>query len=241
MLLYNGLCSAVSNLVDGFPKANYFRICWLVPNTMHTYFEKLKERFEKPLPGVIAHDAMATLVRQKLLRTTPKNPRISAVLIALFVKDENVYFPVIRRPSHNAVHAGQIGLPGGGMEKQDSNLVETALRETEEEIGLKVPKQQVLGTLTPLYIPPSNAQVTPVVAYTEPPKNYIPDPREVDYVLDIPIDELLKDKSKVAQKVKVFGDLQINAPGFHIAEAFIWGATAMMLSEFLHIWKDARR
>ncbi len=148
---------------------------------------------------------------------------------------EMIYLPLIVRPTYPGVHSGQIALPGGKAEEGDGSLIVTALRETEEEIGVRVSEDQVLGTLSQLYIPPSNMLVTPVVAYAEEKANYRPDFREVVQVLDVALAAFNDPRNQATVAVKAATNVRLEAPGFIIEERVIWGATAMMMSELLSI------
>lgn len=198
----------------------------------------LKEALQKPLPGPEAQQKMSSVPRLKTgWVTPPKDARVSAVLIALSEKDGKITIPFIRRAIDNKTHSGQIALPGGKKDDTDANLTETALRETWEEIGIEVPEQQVLGHLTPLYIPPSNYMVTPVVAWLDKaPTLYRPSEREVDAVLEFGIHEFQHPSNKRETEVKVMGNIKLKTPAFILQETVIWGATAMMMSEFITLW-----
>ncbi len=202
--------------------------------------QRLKEALSQPLPGPLAQQAMSSVHRLKTgWAPPPENARVSAVLLALSHDGERVRLPFIRRAIDHSVHSGQIALPGGRKEEQDASLVSTALRETYEEIGIAVSENQVLGQLTPLYIPPSNSLVTPVVAWLpEPPEGYQPDPREVDAVLEFSLEELLHPPHRKETEVTVMGNLKMKAPAFVIEDTVIWGATAMMMNEFLEVWQQ---
>lgn len=200
----------------------------------------LKEAFLKPLPGAEAQQQMSSVPRLKTgWVEPPKNAKVSAVLLALSYKDGNVSLPFIRRAIDHKVHSGQIAFPGGRKDDTDTDLTETALRETWEEIGIEVTKNQVLGHLTPLYIPPSNSLVTPVVAWLpESPNRYKPNESEVDAVLEYAITDFQNEVNRKETEVKVMGDMKLKTPAFVFQETVIWGATAMIMSEFLTVWKN---
>ncbi len=199
----------------------------------------LKEALQKPLPGAAAQQQMSSVPR---LETgwvkPPENARVSAVLLALSYKDGKISLPFIRRAIDHKVHSGQIAFPGGRKDDTDANLTETALRETWEEIGIKVSQSYVLGHLTPLYIPPSNSLVTPVVAWLpNSPNAYMPNECEVDSVLEFALHEFQHPDNLKEREVKVMGNIKIKTPAFVLRETVIWGATAMVMSEFLSVWK----
>ena len=184
------------------------------------------------IPGWNAQQRMATQVHKNARLKPRSDARHAAVLLLLYPTDKQLYLPMIVRPTYPGVHSGQIGLPGGKVEESDSSLIATALRETEEEIGIRVPEHQVLGKLSELYIPPSNMLVTPVVAFAWEKPVYQPDPREVVQVLDFPLEAFAHPKNQATVSV-VAGDMTIKAPSFIIEGHSVWGATAMMMSELL--------
>ncbi len=101
-----------------------------------------------------------------------------------------IYFPLILRPAYDGVHSGQVAFPGGRYEKTDENLIRTALREAQEEIGLRLNDVKVLGILTELFIPASNFYVLPVVATIPYRPDFYPDPREVEDIFEIKLKDI---------------------------------------------------
>ncbi|MGB3779869.1 MAG: CoA pyrophosphatase [Tunicatimonas sp.] len=185
-------------------------------------------------PGWDAQQLMATEVHRNARLQPRSDARRAAVLMLLYPHNGQIYLPLIVRPVYPGVHSGQIALPGGKVEPEDASLVATALRETEEEIGVRVPEAQVLGELSELYIPPSNMRVTPVVAYVQKQPTYTPDLREVVQVLDFSLEAFADPENQTVVSVAA-GKTILDAPGFVIEERIIWGATAMMMSELLEV------
>ncbi len=200
--------------------------------------QKLTERLQKTLPGEVAHRQMATAGRIEQARQIPSNHRLSAVLILLYPAHNSWCLPLIKRPEYDGVHSGQMAFPGGKKEAQDPSLIYTALRETAEEIGVYVGHDQVVGCLSDLYIPPSNMLVSPVVAIAHEKPTYLLDPSEVAKVVDIRIDDLLNPRFKENRTLTVMNNFQLQAPTYQLEGETIWGATAMMLSELVHIWQE---
>jgi len=199
--------------------------------------EKVKEVIQKaltrPLPGVSAQTKMAPVGRiTSDYDPEPSGARKSAVLILLHETKEGVAFPVIRRVDDGSTHAGQIALPGGGQEEYEQFPVDTALRESQEEISAEPSSVEVLGVLTPLYIPVSNFTVVPVVGVTRHVLHLTPDPSEVAEICTVLVDSLA-----AARTVRTFHTYRgaVDAPCFVTGEVVIWGATAMIISEFLAI------
>ena len=137
---------------------------------------------------------------------------------------------IIKRPSYDGIHSGQLALPGGKKE-QDEQPIHTAIRETLEEVGVSVSTQDVLGELTPLYIPPSNFLVHPFVAWLSHAPAYVIDEREVDILLEVPLTTFLDEQLKTRRRIHVGVNTFIDAPCYVIGEETLWGATAMMFAE----------
>jgi len=203
------------------------------------FFQALKQRLEAPLPGPTAHQKMASSVRSTAgYRTSPnEKTRQSAVLLLLYPYQGELFLPLILRPAYDGVHGGQVALPGGGYEKYDRTLIRTALREAQEEIGIKASDVRVLGQLTQIYIPPSNFQVQPVVGYLPYRPDFFPDIREVADIIEISL-ALLADKGIVGTKEMLVRNVLIQAPYYGVDTHTVWGATAMILSEFLSVVEE---
>jgi 8-oxo-dGTP pyrophosphatase MutT (NUDIX family) len=198
-----------------------------------TFIDKLKTRLQQPLPGLTAHLVMASETRLKLKMPSPnERTRESAVLILFYPSDNQVFIPLILRPQYDGVHGGQMAFPGGRAEKEDENLIRTALREAQEEIGVRVSDIKVLGKLTKLFIPPSNYYVQPVIGYMTRKPDFYPDPREVDRVIEISLEDL-KNPLLIGRKTLNVRGVEVDTPFYDILETTVWGATAMMISELL--------
>ena len=139
------------------------------------------------------------------------------------------------RPTYEGIHSGQISLPGGKYELTDSDLSVTALREAQEEIGVDSKKVRLIGRLSELYIPPSNYIVQPFVGVLETEPAFTPDPKEVERIIEIRLEDLLDEKNKRKKRILLRTGTSILAPCYIIDGNTIWGATAMILSEFREI------
>jgi len=194
---------------------------------------------KKPLPGLEFQMRMSSMARiRELFRDIQQtDPIKSGVLILVFPSPaaKEAQIVLIQRPVYEGVHSGQIALPGGRFEEHDENLVMTALREAQEETGIDPSMVNVLGTLTELYIPPSNFIVTPVVGYAREELLFRRDPEEVDEIIILKIKDLVDDRAIILREFTVNSGLRIEAPCFDINGHCIWGATAMILSEFKEI------
>ena len=207
-------------------------------NDFTTFIEKLSLRLQKPLPGQDAHDKMASESRLKLKMPSPnERTRESAVLILFYPSENQIFIPLILRPQYDGVHGGQMAFPGGRVEKEDENLIRTAMREAQEEIGVRLTDIEVIGQLTKLFIPPSNFYVQPVVGFMNHKPDFYPDAREVDRVIEITLEEIINPEIIGRKMLNVRG-LEINAPFYQIQEHTVWGATAMMISELLTIIEE---
>jgi 8-oxo-dGTP pyrophosphatase MutT (NUDIX family) len=157
--------------------------------------------------------------------------RQSSVLILFYEKNGTTYLPLIKRHEYEGAHSGQISLPGGKVEPTDVDEFETALRETEEEIGINRKDIHLLGKLSPVYIAPSRFWVQVILGYHRNTPSFLPDAHEVASIIEFPLHQL-KDKTSIEErKVIRTPEFSMNAPGYAYKEHFIWGATAMMLTE----------
>ena len=207
----------------------------------HDTVEKLRKKLSMPLPGVVAQKEMAPVL------TDPSRFNLSAkqdiilggVLILLYIVNDRIMLPLIQRPVYNGVHSGQISFPGGKNEENES-LVETALREAHEEIGVPIAEVEIIGTLTELFIPASNFKVQPVVGIISTQFKFLPDKHEVVKILEADIIELIQDprKTKTIQLKRDNLNISIDAPYFDVKGNVVWGATAMMLSELLYLLNE---
>jgi 8-oxo-dGTP pyrophosphatase MutT (NUDIX family) len=165
-----------------------------------------------------------------------QNTRQSSVLILLYEKDGQVFFPLIQRPEYEGVHSGQIALPGGKVEPSDKDNTATALRETSEEIGIAAEHIKVLGQLTKVFIPPSRFWVNVVIGYSQNIPAFIPDKLEVASVIEFPLDHL-EQPEFIEEREVMRTQWKMTAPGYVFQEHFIWGATAMILTELREMIK----
>lgn len=200
------------------------------------FCEKLGSALKEPLPGISSQLKMASHLRVDAIKRNFDLTRAakSAVLIVFYPSNGSVFFPLILRPAYDGIHSSQISLPGGRMELSDASLVQTALREAHEELAIQSHQVKVIGKLTDVYIPPSNYLVSPIVGYSETVPEFIPDPFEVEKVIETDL-SLLFDKTLLKEKTIYVGDMSIRAPYFDFYGQTVWGATAMMLSELKDI------
>ena len=186
------------------------------------------------VPGESSHFVMAPEMRTKelnRLKIEERNPRNAAVMMLFYPKKAITHIVLILRPTYEGVHSGQIALPGGKVETYDTSYKETALRETEEEIGVFNKTIEVVKTLTRVYIPPSNFWVHPFIGFTDHRPEFVAQEEEVAEVIEVPLSELLNDHNVVPQRLTTSYANDIEVPSFKLNGYTVWGATAMMLSE----------
>ena len=201
--------------------------------------DRLKEKLLQPLPGLDAQNRMASRVRPMPDRI-PDDARPSAVMALLYPQDGELWLLLIKRIDDGKAHSGQISLPGGRKDPEDADLAATALRETNEEVGIPPQNIEVLGALSTLYIPVSNSQVHPFVGYAQQKQDYALSINEVQYVLDVPLRELFDAGKKIVTRITpaAFPDITLKAPAYKLDEEhLVWGATAMILSKLEYLFE----
>ena len=189
--------------------------------------EFLREKLRHPLPGVTAQAKMAPANRA-LARPAGKC-RQAAVMLLLFPEEELVRLVLIRRNEYDGPHSGQVSFPGAVFEEEDRTLERTAIRETAEELGITISDTAILGQLTPLYIPVSNFCVTPYVGWSPGKPDFHPDKEEVQYLIMPSLEELA---DPFRYDTGLFGKHEIPVPFIHLETDKLWGASAMIFSEF---------
>jgi 8-oxo-dGTP pyrophosphatase MutT (NUDIX family) len=205
-----------------------------IPGFFSSFIETLTNNLQNPLPGESAHQTMQALSNSRLLSKPNQRTRKSAILILFYPYKNEILFPLILRPAYDGVHSGQVAFPGGRYELSDENLVRTALREAQEEIGLRLTDVKVLGTLTEIFIPPSNFFVLPVVGCIPYRPDFFPDAREVEDIFEINLNEISDIQIVGSSDIMIRGE-KVHAPHYEVQGYKIWGATAMMISELLSV------
>lgn len=199
------------------------------------FINTLKKQLQGNLPGSQAHRLMSPNVRfTGKLNPDQNSIRESGVLILLYKKNNVLHIPFIKRPQYNGAHSGQVSLPGGKYEPEDLNLMATALRETQEEIGINPDKIEILGQLTTIYIPNSNFNVSPFVGYLSENPIFHPNSIEVETIIEASLTQIIAPET-IEYFEKIINDHTIKAPFFNINNHQIWGATAMIISELKEI------
>lgn len=208
----------------------------LILNLMKS--QKIRTALYNVLPGEKAHRIMAPHPKYiEGIEGVHTCPPVNSAVLALIVPFENeLAIPFIKRANAGKYHGGQIALPGGKMEKEDADALQTALRECHEEIGVPEEKVSIMGVLSDIYIPLSNFNITPIVGATLRLPEFVLLTNEVEKVILIKLADLFDDRNKTTHSFTRH-DHEIVAPGYKIGEEFIWGATAMIIAELEQLMK----
>lgn len=162
--------------------------------------------------------------------TRPGEPHQASVIVLFFPGERGLSFPLIRRAEHPGdVHSGQISLPGGSRETGETP-VDTALREADEELGVGA-RIEILGELSPLYIAPSDFEVTPFVGWLAERPRWRPNAREVVEVLECSLGWLFEPPLKHVEDWAFEGGYSLRVPWYDVTGHRVWGATAILLGE----------
>ena len=196
------------------------------------HFKKLIPKIKnKSLPGLSAQFKLAPIGRS--LKFNFQNTyKIAAVALIIYPDEEKkTRLILIERNQYEGVHSGQVSFPGGKQEINDSSLVQTALRESNEEIGINIDSLTLLRNLSKIYIPPSNFLVTPFLFFTDKNLNFKHN-NEVKNILTPSLSNVLK------FQIKNYENQIVVNPYFLYNNFKIWGATAMILNELVEIIKE---
>ena len=200
------------------------------------YLLKIKDY---KLPG---HDYLLKIAppaRIKHLKNNiiPKDSKTASVLM-LFYPDSNneTRLVLMLRNTYKGVHSNQISLPGGKVDRLDKSLKDTALRETNEEIGLNKDDISIVGELSSVYIPPSNFNVFPFVGYSSKTPKFVPDSKEVSLILSPKLSYILG--MDIVESVVEVNNTTQKVPSFLIDNHILWGATAIIIHEFVLLFKQ---
>ncbi|HZH87422.1 MAG TPA: CoA pyrophosphatase [Brumimicrobium sp.] len=206
---------------------------------MKITIEDIRRHLTYRLPGEDAHIPMSPGGRGRSSEAIKQavNYRESAVALVIYEKHHELKGILTERSPYRGFHSGEICLPGGKMEDFDKDLKQTAIRECVEETGLKYEGFELLGELTPVFIPISNFSIQPFVFhYTEPPV-FIPNIREVAEIFSFPLSQLFEKDIIKKTRIEFAGRKALdNIPYFDINNKIVWGATALILHEFKHLF-----
>lgn len=201
----------------------------------HEFESKIVKIKNLELPGESVQYKMAPVDRLQELKekTVDLTKAKKAGVMALFypsIKRE-VRLALILRKTYKGVHSAQIGFPGGKIEKEDRDLKDAALRETEEEVGVPRSSIAVIKELTQVYIPPSNFFVQPYLGITQTTPHFIIDQREVEALVEVDLHTFIDDSCITSQILSTSYATEWEVPAFSLSGHIVWGATAMMLNE----------
>jgi len=199
---------------------------------MNFQAENIKQALQKTLPGTSSHSKMLPPNRPLMADSHKrKHLKHSSVLLLLFEENEDLFACLIKRPKHMKHHAGQIALPGGRVEKSETAL-ETALRETHEEIGIPRESITILGSLSELYVAVSQFLIYPFVGWLDTKPEFKVNHDEVEKTVVFPLLQF-NNNFEEEELETITGKLKV--PCIRYNGEIIWGATAMILSEFYDI------
>lgn len=192
--------------------------------------------------GEESHIKMAPSIRIDALRKI-KNKTIikkKAAVMVLFYPDDNnvVNLLLMLRNTYKGVHSNQVGFPGGKVEKIDKSLLETALRETFEEVGVPSNSVETIRELSSIYIPPSNFEVQPYIGLYHNPLPFVIEEAEVASLIEVSLSDFMNDKNIITKKISTSYATNIDVPAFKLNGYVVWGATAMIMSELKELLKQ---
>lgn len=196
----------------------------------------LRARLAGTLPGLEAQRRFAPYTVGTDWNA-PAETRSAAALLLLYPTLNGVAVPLTVRAGHLARHAGQISLPGGATDPGET-LVQAALREAAEEINVEPASVRVLGELTPVHVLVSGFTLHPIVGVTDGRPDFRAAPDEVEEVLEIDLNDI-RDASRIRQGTRIREGIAIEYPYFDLLGHQVWGATAMVLGEFICVLADA--
>ena len=210
---------------------------------MHNLPELLRRRLAAPLPGLDAQMRMSPRPRLGAEAGIDVNSlRSAAALLLIYPYEDAWHMPLTLRGSNLRHHTGQISLPGGRLDAGES-VEQAALREAHEEIGVAPVDVDVLGRLTPLPVYVSGHLLHPVVGFAARRPDFNLHSHEVERLIEVPI-AVLREPDRVLweERTRILPPQGVmNVPYFDVLDARVWGATAMVLSEFVAIVDEAEK
>ena len=173
------------------------------------------------------------------MKEKSRTARRAGVMALFYPKESQTMLVLILRKTYKGVHSAQVGFPGGKYEdSDDSDLMRTAIRETEEEIGVDPIDYKVLKTMSPLYIPPSNFMVHPFLGVSEKELTFVKQEEEVEDIIEVKLTDFLNDSNTITASVPTSFNVDLEVPAFVLNGHVVWGATAMMLGEVKDLLKQ---
>ncbi|MBU2929594.1 NUDIX hydrolase [Winogradskyella psychrotolerans] len=209
----------------------------------NTFLESVVKIKHLELSGEDSHAKMSPPYRLELaekMKAKSKNARKAGVMALFYPKtNDETYLVLILRKTYKGVHSAQVGFPGGKYEDADGNdLMLTAIRETEEEVGVSRQHIEVLKQMSPLYIPPSNFMVYPYIGISKEYLIFTKQDEEVEAIIEVKLSDFLNDSSVLTTRVPTSFGVEVDVPAFEFNGHIVWGATAMMLGEIKDLLKQ---
>lgn len=203
-----------------------------------TLEERIRTRLAGTLPGIDAQLRFVPTPQRGGWKPGhfPPDARLAAALLLLYPGEEGISLPLTLRANGLRRHAGQISLPGGAIDPGET-LAEAALREAHEEIGVDPMSVRVLGDLTPVHVLVSGFTLHPVVAIADERPLFRRADEEVEEVLEVAIDHM-RDASRIRRGTRIREGIAVAYPYFDLLGHQVWGATAMVLGEFICLLED---
>lgn len=205
------------------------------------FIKVTKKARNRVLPGEKARVLMSPPGRKQLALLARKKKRSAkqAAVFALFYPsptNETLLLLIKRRP-YKGVHSSQISFPGGKYAESDKTLLHTAYRETYEEVGIQHEFIEEVFPMSSIYIPPSNFKVQPYVGLLKEQPTFQTCNREVEKVISIPFEILYNGSIVTRHRVSTSYGIEVEVPCYKFKSEIIWGATAMMISEILSLFR----
>jgi 8-oxo-dGTP pyrophosphatase MutT (NUDIX family) len=209
----------------------------------NTFLESVVKIKHLELFGEISHAKMSPPYRLESaakMKEKAKSAKRAGVMALFYPNMEGeTHLVLILRKTYKGVHSAQVGFPGGKYEDEDDNdLMQTAIRETEEEVGVSKAIVKVLKTMSPLYIPPSNFMVHPYIAVSESTPNFVKQDKEVEAIIEVRLIDFLDEANTLTTRVPTSFNIEVDVPAFKLNDHIVWGATAMMLGEIKDLLKQ---
>lgn len=211
---------------------DFIHLCKLREEMYQELLKQFSHRLRQDLPAYEAHKLM--MPDERFYTDNANNYRESVVNIILFRIKEELCFILTKRNSKLRYHSGQISLPGGKTESYDNDLWDTCKRETYEETGIKLTDNNFIGQLSKLFIRVSKFKVYPFVSYINHSPELPPNTSEVSNFFKVEINNFFKPEN-ISKKIITVNNEKITAPYYKLEQEIVWGATAMILSEFYQI------
>ncbi len=208
----------------------------------NSFLESVVKIKHLELFGETSHAKMSPPYRLELaekMKVKAESAKKAGVMALFYpnVKGET-YLVLILRKTYKGVHSAQVGFPGGKYENEDKDLMVTSIRETEEEIGVPEIMIEVIKTMSPLYIPPSNFMVHPYIAVSESTPTFVKQEDEVEAIIEVKLVDFLDETNTLTTRVPTSFNVEVDVPAFKLNDHIVWGATAMMLSELKDLLKQ---